>query len=469
MNILLIEPDYKNKYPPLGLMKISTYHKKRRNNVVFYKGLSSKLRSQEWDRIYISTLFTFHWDKTIKTIKYYSNSTKNLTDIFVGGIMASLLGNEIRKEINVKVVKGLLNQKGKLGYKDDDRIEYMVPDYSILDQTTNPEFSYKYPTSDSYFVHATRGCIHHCKFCAVPLLEPTFVNGISIFKQINRVKKIFGDKKNLLVMDNNILASDKFSEIIDEIKDAGFKKGSKLSVIKNGRKFHFKRIVDFNQGVDARLLDNNKMKLISEIAIEPLRIAFDHIKYEKLYKKKVLLAAEHGIRILSNYILFNYKDTPEDFYRRLQINIELNEEFEKRGYQTGIWSFPMKFSPILGKWCKGRKFVGKNWNKKYLRGIQCILLATHGVVGLRRHFFEEAFGKSFENFKKIISLPETYIIYREKNKEKRKALEKRISKLSDKQKENLTNIILQNDFKELKLKTSDKRILEILKVYPLRK
>ena len=38
MRILLVEPDYKNKYPPMGLMKISTYHKSKGDYVVFAKG-----------------------------------------------------------------------------------------------------------------------------------------------------------------------------------------------------------------------------------------------------------------------------------------------------------------------------------------------------------------------------------------------------------------------------------------------
>ena len=56
-NILLVEPDYPNKFPPLGLMKISAYHKDKGDYVVFTKGLLKK-RNFFWDRIYITTLFS---------------------------------------------------------------------------------------------------------------------------------------------------------------------------------------------------------------------------------------------------------------------------------------------------------------------------------------------------------------------------------------------------------------------------
>ena len=163
-NILLIEPDYRNKYPPLGLMKISTYHKQKGDKVVFCKGCSAELKGQIWDRIYISTLFTFYWNKTIKTIKFYSKSVKHTSHIFVGGVMATLMKKEIQNEINVTIIEGLLNEKGKLGYKDDDKIDHIIPDYSIICREYNRFLEYSYPTNDSYIAYATRGYNRKCNF-----------------------------------------------------------------------------------------------------------------------------------------------------------------------------------------------------------------------------------------------------------------------------------------------------------------
>src|SRR3990170_5650688 len=216
MKILLIEPAYKNKYPPLGLMKIAAFHKGRGDEVHFVKGLSKEFQKQMWDRIYVTTLFSFYWSETIKTIKYYEFSVKDPLGLFIGGPMATIMGEEIEKETGFKAVKGLLNEKGKLRLPYDKTIDRIVPDYSILDT-----IDYQYPASNAYFAYMTRGCVRACPFCAVPTLEPKYVDYIPLKRQIEEVNEKYGEKKDLLLMDNNVLASPKFDQIIDEIQAVG--------------------------------------------------------------------------------------------------------------------------------------------------------------------------------------------------------------------------------------------------------
>jgi hypothetical protein len=204
----------------------------------------------------------------------------------------------------------------------------------------------------------------------------------------------------LILLDNNVLASNSFKEIIHDICNLGFEKGAKF----DGRL----RYVDFNQGVDARKLTKKKMALLAQTAIRPLRIAFDHISMKKRYISRIRLAAKYDLHNLSNYVLYNYTDTPEDFYERLRINCELNVELG-----TKIYSFPMKYIPLTAK---NRRYVGIHWNPKLIRGIQCILLPTRGVVSPRLEFFETAFGKSSQEFIEIALMPNEYIIYRGRHK-----------------------------------------------------
>jgi len=396
--ILLVEPGYRNKYPPLGLMKLARYHKELGDNVVFVKGKSPQLRAYHWDRVYVSTLFTFFWRETVATIAYYRQSTDSPRDVIVGGVLATILKGKLEEHFpEITVHAGLLDKKGTLDKGTYAIIDRLVPDYTILEQ-----IDYQYPASDAYFAYYTRGCVNRCKFCAVPLIEPTFKHYIDIKESISQVEEEVGPRKDLLLLDNNILASRFFPKIIREIKDLGFYKGAKLNLKL--------RHLDFNQGVDLRLIDERKIELLSTTCIRPLRIAFDHIKYKEQYIKAIELAAKHDILNLSNYVLYNYTDTPKEFYDRLRINVELNDRLG-----TKIYSFPMKYIPVTET--DRRNFVGKHWTWKMIRGVQCILNATHGVVSTRLEFFKKAFGKDAEEFFKIINMPEKYILYRLKHED----------------------------------------------------
>jgi hypothetical protein len=293
--VLLLEPNYSNKYPPIGLMKLSTYHKQLGYEVVFYKGdlkqfvieriadkcivalsnlddtidwamhkeaiidfihyrkkehlqqinlydseiellLTAKVeeyrdyyhkgmweKEPEWDRVMVTTLFTFYWNITIETILFAKKLVKKGGMLMVGGVLATIQADEIEKATGVKPHKGLLNIPGQLDEGDDKIIDNLPLDYSILD-----EIAYKYPMNNAYYGYTTRGCVRKCAFCAVPILEPEYNAYIPLKGRIGLVRETYGDQKDLLLMDNNILASKKLPVIIQDIIDSGFGKNDKF-------------------------------------------------------------------------------------------------------------------------------------------------------------------------------------------------------------------------------------------------
>lgn len=414
-NILLLEPGYRNKYPPLGLMKLASYHRSRGDVVHFVKGESLAIRLQSWDRVYVTTLFSFEWARTSKAIDFAILAAGNQPErVFVGGIAASLMHEEFVKEprwAGVRFIAGLLDGPPatslQLSAFDDDfgaddftgtPIEERVPDYSILDH-----IDYEYPVNDAYFGYSTRGCIRKCHFCGVPKLEGTQKEMPPLSNLVNGITDAHGVKKDLVLMDNNVTASSRYEDIIAEIRDLGFEAGATIE--RNARQV--KRRVDFNQGVDARILAKSSMFLreMATICISPLRIAFDHIGVRKVYETAIRMASDNGITSLSNYMLYNFMDTPDDLYRRMQLNIALNEELGTR-----IWSFPMRYQPVN---LKDRTHVGKHWNRYYIRSFQIMLQATHGVVSGSSSFFNHAYGRDEGNFKRLLSYPHGFIFHRE--------------------------------------------------------
>jgi hypothetical protein len=612
--ILLIEPNYKNKYPPIGLMKIATYHRNLGDDVRFFKGdlkdlvvdqlfdkclkklnsidnsinwiqkaffikqfiktgkrqnldvfdienlkyghlitkaleeFSTKFRRKDyesepfWDRIYVTTLFTFYWKITVETIHFAKKLVKDPKQIFVGGVLASLLHDELEAETGIKPHQGLLDRPGILDKGNKTIIDNLPLDYSILD-----EIEYQYPTQSAYFTFMTKGCTRKCAFCSVPILEPTYKPKIETYDKFFEIKELYGEQQNLLLMDNNVLASPNFPEIIQEIKAMGFVKGATFiepnqldisvknleqhknqkayirrtynlfhdlitrlkgenkqfayNVLDNYQLLNFEtttkenlliayqelkdlnekyrnkapklRFVDFNQGTDARYVTDELMKLMSEIPIKPLRIAFDYIGMKNQYINAVRLAAKYGIKELSNYILYNFNDKPEDLYHRLEININLCKEFN-----IDIFSFPMKYIPLFGEEAKHREFTGKHWNKKFIRSVQSVLNVTKGIVAPasksdKTSFFHKAFGNNMEEFYEILYMPETYIVYRsvfEKQlgytdiwKKEYKAI--RISKDWEEAKA----IIETSNFNDIEEKTINPAIREFLRHYQIQR
>ena len=605
--VLLLEPNYKNKFPPIGLMKLATYFKLRGDDVVFYKGdmkdflinditndcvdklkqldgsINWKLRADriatfikyrkksdldnigledseyaillypwlehfknfyhkkeyikhpKWDWVGVTTLFTFYWKITIETIEFAKLLVKDKKNLMIGGVLASIQPKEIEEATGIKPHCGTLHTP----YKDIDEdnpyiIDELPLDYSILD-----EIDYEYPDSGAFYSYSTRGCIRHCAFCAVPILEPQYQSYLPLKERIERTRRLYGDQQNLLLMDNNVLASENLAEIIEDIRSCGFTPGAKYiepnqynlairnlrlgmndrayirkswkllkdlnemrSLNEEARTFIYRvreengllhvntctkealiktykdfapyfekkyakqkgrlRYIDFNQGVDARLFNDERVSLLSRIPVRPLRIAFDDIKTEKAYTKALSMSVNAGMKDFSNYLLYNFKDTPQDLYHRLRVNVDLCETLD-----VSIYSFPMKYHPIRNEHSHDRDYIGEHWNRKYIRAIQAILNATKGKIGRGVSFFEKAFGRNEEEYMELLIMPETFLLFRfffehlGYTQQWREAM----SELTDAEREELYPIIFKNDFNHIDELTENEKFRHILKFY----
>lgn len=160
--------------------------------------------------------------------------------------------------------------KGGTGYdihsKLPDEIENCNPDYSL------------YPINNWYdgktsYGFLTRGCVRDCSWCVVPKKEGKI-------KPNQTIENLLGNNKKAVIMDNNILACEYGLEQIKRITELGCK-------------------VDFNQGLDARLIFNNKtiQKLLTKVKyLQPLRLACDTQKMKPYVKYVVTQLREYGIK-----------------------------------------------------------------------------------------------------------------------------------------------------------------------------
>ncbi len=348
--ILLVEPGYGNTYPPLGLMKISTWHKEVKGDFVDFLKLtpqgipslaSGELLEHHYDQIYITSLFTYHADEVIQAIQY-CKATYPEAEIKAGGIMATLLPNYIKEKIGISPHERLL-----AGAED------CRPDYTLS------------PDLRCSITFTTRGCRRSCKFCAVKLHEPDFF-----------VKENWGDdidltKGKIIFWDNNWLYSPHFFKDIEKLK--------KLD-----------KPFDFNQGLDCRLFDSEKAKALSQTRIKPVRFAFDNHSEDGYIQNAINLAQKYGFKDIRVYVLYNSadgNDTPEYFFYRIN---EINK--------LGALSYPMRFRPIDSTQAR---YVSPKWNTSLLRGLKLTLMFyyTKGMITRSRKSFILMYGNNEREFK----------------------------------------------------------------------
>ncbi|OYD14502.1 hypothetical protein CH330_08450 [candidate division WOR-3 bacterium JGI_Cruoil_03_51_56] len=323
-------------------MKLGRYHRNRGDRVKLVRGLNGA--GYDPDIIYVTSLFTYAWQPVHEVIRYYLARYPK-AKLTVGGIYATLCTDHLREEFGYRI----RIQKGVVPELDDLR-----PDYSLV------------PDWNASIVFASRGCIRKCPFCSVPMLEPEF----TARKTIRRL--IHPRHKRIIFWDNNILASPHWRDIFAQLAEFG-------------------KPVDFNQGLDARLLTEEMVEIMRKFPVPNVRLAYDTDGIREPLKKAIdLLRAYHydGRRIIV-YCLYNHSDHPDTFFHRVRDLID-----------RGVVAYPMRYEPLKPR--PKNTYISRHWTAEQLEMVaQARRVIGYGGAfppyeGLRKKFdrakdFEKAF------------------------------------------------------------------------------
>jgi hypothetical protein len=307
-HILLVEPKYYSQFPPIGLLKLSSLEKSKGNSTELVKKNESP--EKEPDKIYVTSLFTWAWNEVWRSIGYYKSQFPE-AEIFLGGLYASLLPDHAKLSGVNNIITGL-----------NSEAEEMMPDYGLV------------PKWDGSIIFASRGCINKCLYCAVPKLE-----GKICLEKKSILKYVYPKHTIIYFFDNNILAMKYWREIFKELIDLD-------------------KEVDFNQGIEARLITAEVVKYITKMKISYIRLAYDKPEERKYVEKAIKLLGENGVdkRNIFVYTLFNFNESPDDFFFRVREIIN-----------WGATCYPMRFQPIYA--LDKDAYISPKWNFKLLERV----------------------------------------------------------------------------------------------------
>lgn len=243
MNIGLIAVD--STFPNLAIMKIARYHRDRGDTVEWYTPFS------QYDKVYMAKVFSFTED--------YGQYITNAKEIIKGGT-----GYDLTTTL-------------------PEEIDRMQPDYSIFPSIDNK----------TAYGFLTRGCPNKCKWCVVPKKE----GKVKPYMDVDDIA--IDGRTNLILMDNNILASDYGLQQIQKIIDRRYR-------------------VDFNQALDARLVTPEIGKLLAQVRwLTPIRFGCDTPKQIKDCDRAMTLIDAHR-NVPGQYLMYTMiTDDMEEAYHRL--------------------------------------------------------------------------------------------------------------------------------------------------------
>lgn len=309
-NVCVVEPKYKRKYPPLALMKISSYCKKNGIGVVYNK------MDCNADLFCVTSLFTYDISKVfdcLNQILFFNSSAR----IILGGVCASLIPKEFEKyDINIFLGNSLV-------------LDRCVPDYSI-------DWQVEEPWNDFSFTFTSRGCPNRCPYCSVWRIEPEIALIDNWREHLNV------GKKYAMISDNNLSSTpiEHLFPLLDYLAE------KKIKTV-------------FDNGFDCKHITKEMAEKLGKIKYTRtgMRLAFDRIEEDGVFQDSVKILLDNGVSKsnIMAYVLFNFNDTPrEAFYRMSECR------------RLGIRPYPQQYQPLVWK-TRDEKFIGKHWSKNLLR------------------------------------------------------------------------------------------------------
>lgn len=269
----LIDVDGHN-FPNIPLMKISAWHKAQGDHVEWH----DPMFSEHQDRVYMSKVFSFSPD-----FEYYIDADEVVQG--GSGYCISLVNG---KEVFDK------SKDIELPYE----IEHIYPDYSL------------YGITDTAYGFLTRGCPRGCSFCHVEVKEGR------ASRKVADLSEFWSGQKNIVLCDPNILACREWKDLLQQLIDS-------------------KAWVDFNQGLDIRLMTEGKAKMLKQIKTKDLHFAWDRYEdKEKILPKFKMFKEITGIRDRNAivYVLCNFDTTIEQDLERIYTLREM-----------GYWAYVMLY------------------------------------------------------------------------------------------------------------------------------
>lgn len=326
--LLLVEPPFKTKYMPLGLAKIAGRALARGAEVEFSR--VPEHAEGPCDLICVTTLFTTDLGLVGASIRTLRTRFPGVP-ILVGGVCATLM---------------------------QDRILAALPDvllfsgYSRELDVTMPAYDFPWGTAEPWdefaMLFSTRGCRNHCPYCAVWRLEPgTWIN--PAWKELIATPT----RPHVMMSDNNLLSHDfeHAMEVLDFLPATG------------------KRFL-FDNGLDCKLVNRDVAERLARIKFirNGCRMAFDRIKEDGVFQRAVETAKAAGVSRgnFLIYVLFNFRDTPQEANYRFRECVRLR-----------VQPYPQQYQPLTAT-SRTPAFVGRYWTAGLLRAFRLFYL-LHAV------------------------------------------------------------------------------------------